>query len=862
MPANYNMPYYQPKYRNFILLSLLVSGLHLCGQGVTRVSGNIYDASTKEAIPFANVSFRNTNVGTVTDLDGFFEIESRFVSDSLCASFLGFTEQCIKIARETRTRDIVFNLEQATLQLTNVVISAQKTKYTKKDNPAVELMRKVINNKKQNRLEGQDYYSFDQYEKVQLDLNNITTEFKNRKIFNDFDILWQYLDTSTVNGKIFLPMYLLEKRSKVYYRRDPESRKEYRYAVKKTDFDSQIDDQSVTDALDFLYKDINIYDNVIPILDNNFISPISPLALNFYRFYILDTLIVNNTPSIRLGFIPRNQTTFGFTGDLFVSNDSLYRVVKADFGIIGNINLNFINDLKVKQEFEPLEGAFVLSRDELVIDYSITKNGIGLFGTRSVAYDRFKFDREEDESVYSATEKVIDVPGLYRKDEAYWTENRIVPLTENQTRLYEMLDTLTSLPAYKRLVTGVKIVTTGFIPLKGFDIGPLPTFISFNPVEGTRIRMGFETNFDFNKNLLLAGYAAYGFRDGRMKYRAAATYSFRENFRQNPRHYIRVINQQDVSFPGLDLQFFQNDNLLLSVRRGAANKMLFFKESRIEYSHETPALAVDLVLNTKATEPYGDLKLMIEDGATEPRLLDAINTTSIGLGLEFAPNKQFIQGRQYRAPLINEYPIFNLRYAHSFRNILGGDFNSDMLELGFFKRFNMSILGHNNIGIEAGKIWGAQPYTTLFIPRANQSFAYERASFNLMNFLEFVSDSYVFIRSEHFFKGFIFNRLPLIKKLGLRELMTFKLIYGGLSERNDPERNKSLPKFDTRSDGQPATFTFYDGPYMEGSVGISNIFKVLRIDLVKRFNYLEHPDVPELFGVKGLGLRARFKVEF
>ncbi len=845
------------------LLSLffLYSSL-LLGQGVTRVSGHIYDAQTKEPIAFANVSFKNTSVGTTTDLDGYFEIESRFVTDSLCASFLGFEENCAIIAKETRTRDIDFYLVQKSLELDNVVIKAEKAKYSKKNNPAVDLMRKVIANKKNNRLEGQPFYSYDQYERIELDLNNITVQFKDRKLFKSFDLLWNYLDTSEVNGKIFLPMYLQESRSKIYYRKDPESKKEYREAVKKTEFDNQLDNQSLTDALDFLYKDINIYDNIIPLLDNNFISPISPLALNFYRFYILDSLVINNTPSIRLGFIPRNKTNFGFTGDLYVSDDSLNRVVRADFGIIGNINLNFVNDLRVRQDFAPLEDAFVLTRDEIIIDYSVAKNGVGFFGTRTLAYDNFIFEPAPDPKLYDHIERIIDVEGLFEKDDSYWSDNRLVPLTGNQVKLYEMLDTLTSLPAYKRLVTGVRILTTGFIPLDRLDIGPLPTFYSFNQVEGSRIRMGFETNFKFNKNLLIQGYGAYGFRDERFKYRGALTYSFQKDFRQNPKHYIKAVHQKDVSFPGQDLQFFQNDNILLSARRGATNKMLLYNETRFEYTRETPGMAWDIFVGNKKTSPYGDLRLAIENGITEPVLLNEIVSTTIGIGIELAPNKQFIQGRQYRTPIINEFPIINVRYAHSFRNVLGGDYTSNFLEGGFFKRFNVSVLGHNNFGIEAGKIWGEQPYTTLFIPRANQSFAYERSSFNMMNFLEFVSDSYVFIRSEHYFKGFFFNRIPLIKKLGLREIATFKMVYGQLSDRNNPELNKDLPQFDTREDGSPNTYTFYDGPYMEGSIGVTNIFKVLRVDLVKRFNYLDHPDIPVLFGARGLGIRARFKVEF
>ncbi|MEL6123235.1 MAG: DUF5686 family protein, partial [Bacteroidota bacterium] len=759
-------------YKYLYAIVLVSLGSLAFGQGVTKVRGNIYDATTNEPLPFVNVVFKGTSVGTTTDLDGYYEIDSRFVTDSLCASFLGFEDQCVYVKPESTNRNLDFRLSPESVQLDiNIEIIAKRGKYSKKNNPAVDLMRKVIANKKQNRLEGQDHYSYEQYEKIELDLNNITKQFKERKIFNNFDLLWNYLDTSQINGKVFLPIFLREIKSTVYYRKNPESRKEYRDGVRSTQFHEELDDQSITDALDFLYQDIDIYDNVIPILDNQFISPISPLAINFYRFYILDTTVVNDIPSIRLGFIPRNKSNFGFTGDLYVSDDTLNTVVRADFGIIGNINLNFVRDLNVRQDFEPLDDAFVLSQDEITIDFSVAKNGIGFYGTRSIAYDNYNFDPAEDPSLYDNLERVIELDGAFERSDDYWNENRIVELTDNQQDLYEMIDTLTALPAYRRLVTGIRIVTTGYIPFDKFDVGPVPTFYSFNQVEGSRIRLGAETNLNFDKNVLLDGYVAYGIRDERWKYRGAMTYSFNDNWKINPRHYLRAIYQEDVTFPGQELQFIQNDNVLLSFRRGNTSNMFFDREFRLEYTRETPGFATDFFFSDKNRRPYGDLVLNIEDGpGQEPTLLESIETTSIGVALEYAPNKQFIQGRQYRRPIINQYPIFNLRYETSFRNFLGSDFAYHKVELGFFKRFNMSVLGHTNFGLEAGKIFGDLPYTELFIPPANQSFAYQKESFNLMNFLEFVSDQHVFLRAEHFFKGFFFNKIPLFKKLQLREI--------------------------------------------------------------------------------------------
>ena len=843
------------------ILSLFIISSSLFAQGVTKVRGKVMDAKTGEPLPFVSVFFTNSNVGTTTDLDGVFSIDTRYATESVTASFLGYEDMALTINKETRN-DLVFRLSPESLQLKNVTIVAKKGRYRKKGNPAVELMRKVIKNKGTNRLEGQDFYSHDQYERIELDINNITEEFKNRKIFNKFQLLWNYLDTSEVNGKVFLPIYLQEVNSKVHFRKNPKDRKEIRDAIRMTKFDETIDDKSLTDMLDFLYQDVDIYDNTVPILDNSFVSPISPLALNFYRFYILDSLVVNDTKSIRLGFIPKNKANFGFTGDLYVSDDAKHRVVKADFGIIGDIHLNFVRDLKVIQEFEPYDSAFIKTKDEIVMDFSVAKNGIGFYGTRSIVVDNFDFDEPEDKSAFNHVNKVVINKGAYDRDPEYWRNSRLVSLTENQEGLYEMIDTLTTLPAYRRLISGVRIFTTGYAPFSKFDLGPLPTFYSFNQVEGSRFKLGVETNFDFNKKLLLDGYVAYGTRDKRFKYKGALTYSFNEDYKVNPRHYLRATYQQEVTFPGQALQFIQGDNLLLSARRGATNRMILEKELSFEYTKELPSVAVDLMFADKSVLPYGDLVLpyINEDG--EPDFLESIETTTFGVGLEFSPNKQFIQGRQYRTPIINEYPIFRLRYTGSFKGLLGSEYNYHRFDAAFFKRFNMSILGHMNVGIETGKIFGELPYINLYIPRANQSFSYQRESFNMMNFLEFTADQYAFFRAEHFFKGFFFNRIPLFKKLKLREVASFKMVYGSLSDKNNPAVNSSLPNFMNNEDGVPLTYDFDGTPYMEGSVGVTNIFRVLRVDLVKRLNYLENPEIPSLFGVKGLGIRARFKVEF
>lgn len=853
------------KFRLIKIYILLVAGLFLSGtdliaQDVTKISGKVIDASTKEALPFVNIELLGTYTGTTTDLDGYYSIDTRFPSDSIKASFLGYEDEEKKVIPNIK-QEINFELKSTSLNLETVDIIAKKGKYTKKNNPAVDLIKKVMDNKKTNRLEGQDFYSYDQYEKVEVDLNNITDKFMDRKIFNSFKFIWEYVDTSKVNGKPYLPLFLRETSSTVYYRKDPKTEKEHRHAIKTTKFEDSIDDKSINDVIDVLYQDIDIYDNTIMLLSTQFVSPLAPLGVNFYRYYIIDTVNVNGQSAINLAFIPKNKANFGFTGNLFISNDDKYTVLKFNMGIIGGINLNFVRDIAIEQEFIKYEDAYIRTKDKLTVDYSFTKNSLGAFGTRSVVYDNFSFDPAEDESVYGGLEKIVVAEDALKKSDEYWQENRLESLSKNELGVYEMIDSLKNLKAYKKLVYVTKILITGYAGAGPVDIGPLATFVSFNQVEGLRLRYGMETNLKFSKKVFLKGFGTRGFKDDAWKYGLVGRLSFNEDWKMNPKNEVGFEFARETSFPGLQLEFLSEDNFLLSFRRGRADQMLLTDKYKVNYLKEGKALDFGIYLESKKIQPYGALEFnRLVNG--EPQAVDEIQTTEIGLDFQFAPNQQFFQGRQYRIPIFNKYPVFKVNYRAGFDNVLGGEYNYHKVFGSVFKRFHWSVFGHSDVELEGGKIWGDLPYILLHLPRANQTYSYQVRSFNMMNFMEFASDEFVSLNIQHYYNGFWFNRIPLLKKLKLREVTTLKIIYGRLSDTNNPNLDANLIQFPVDADGNPTTFTFSGKPYIEGSVGIMNIFKFLRLDLVKRFTYLDHPNIPQFLGIKGVGLRAKIKVEF
>ncbi len=844
-----------------LLLGILFVQESLHAQKLTVIRGKVFDAKTKEPLPFVDLILKGTYVGASTDLDGQYLIKTKNPSDTIVCNFIGYKPMELPITKEDK-QVINFYLEEEGIQIDAITVVAKKGRYRKKGNPAVELMRKVIDNRDRNRIESKEHYRYDKHEKLELDINNITEEFKQRKSLKNFDFLWNYLDTSTVNGRVYLPLYIREILSQVHYRKDPESKKEVRSAIRMTEFDQALDMESITNIIDLLYQDVNLYENSIKLLDNDFLSPMAPWALNYYRFYILDTTYVNNQSAIHLAFIPRNKTFIGFTGDVYISNDDRYTLLKAVLGVTKDISMNFVRDIKIVQEFKEEEDVYLLTKDDITLDVSISDGGLGLFATRKNILKNFNFDPPEDDSVFDNIEEVVTKSDAYDKGNAYWADNRIEKLTAREEGIYNMIDTLHTVPAYKRFVYWTKVVSTGYFPAGPLDIGKIGTMLSFNQVEGMRLRVGPETAHRFTSKIQARGYTAYGFKDKAFKYGGSLLYSFTDDYRKNPKNFIRASYRNDVFIPGLKLEFLSADNFLTSFRRGQANQMLFAEEYKLEYMVEGAVGFAKFGFENRNRKPYGTL---LFEAFRDDQLVSVpeINTTELSVVAEFSPNTAFIQGREIRTPIKSDHPRFQLVYRAGIK-ALGGTYNYHNLSLQVKKRISMSVAGRMQLEAEIGRVWGKQlPYLLLYIPVANQSYSFMPSSFNTMNFLEFATDKYARLYVQHFFDGYIFNRIPLWRKLKLKEVFSFKAVYGGLDDSNNPNLDPSLIQFNTLDNGEYLTTTIEKNkPFMEYGIGFYNVFKIFRFDLVKRINYLDRPNVEQLFGVKGLGLRGRIKVEF
>lgn len=839
-----------------LLSTLLFLSVQLIHAQTTTVTGTIVDASSNQPLPFANIIFVGTTIGTTTDDRGAFTLQGTGSFTTVAASFVGY-KTVNRVITPGTTQKLTIRLTADSQVLNEVVIhSGKRARYRNKNNPAVELIRNVISHREQNKIGHYAYASYEEYDKLQFSLSSLSNKISDRKIFQKYRFLLDNRDTTTLRGKSLLPIYLEEKLSEHYYRKSPEKTKVIVTGDKRVDFGQYFDNNGISIYLNRMYAEVDIYSNAIYLMTNQFLSPISSNAPTFYQYYLADTITVGNTKLAGLNFVPRNATDMLFEGKMYVTLDSNYAVQKIDLSINPKINLNWVRDLQIHQQFEPnTDGRYYLSKSDLMADFGISKGkGGGIFGQRSVSYRDYKTGEAKPDHFYDGQAQVVEAGAASQPDE-FWAINRHDTLSTAESKVYTNIDSLKNMPSFKRTMQAVTFVFAGYKSFGPFEIGPANTFYSFNPVEGFRLRVGGRTTPALSKRYYAETYAAYGFKDQRWKYFLSGTYSINnKSIYQFPQHYVRGSFQRDTKIPGQELQFVQEDNFLLSFKRGVNDKWLYNDTYRIDYVHEfMNHFSYSFGFRNWQQSPAGGLRFM-RAGDDENTPTPTLTTSEFSAEARWAPNEQFYQGKIYRVPIFNRYPIFNLRFVAGVKGLFNGSYNYQSVTGTVSKRFFLSQLGYSYVTLQGGYIFGQVPFPLLIIHRANQTYAYQVNSYNLMNFLEFVSDRYASLNIDHSFNGFFFNKIPLLKALKWREAVSFKALYGGLRDQNDPKLNPSLYQFPVDAQGVPYTYSLNKKPYLEASVGVANVLKFFRIDLVKRINYLDHPNVSQ-WGIRG---RATF----
>lgn len=801
----------------FILFIIWFAAIDLQAQ-YTRVIGIVTDASTSEPIPFVNIYLKGTSVGATTGFDGKFSIKTQVKADSLYVSSIGYMPQVFPI-KQNAFQEFDIKLETSDVTLEEVVIRPT-------ENPAHILLRKVIARKDANDLAKTDFYTVEIYNKIQFDVNNITDEFKKRKVFKPFEFIFDNIDTSALNGKIYLPLMITESVSDFYYQRSPEIKKE----IIKASQVSGVNNESISKFLGNMYQRVNIYDDFISLFDKNFVSPVADFGLRYYRYYLIDSAYIDNHWSYKIMFKPKRKKELTFTGEIWIA-DSSFAVKEVKIKIVDNLNINYINAMEIVQSYQFQENQWVLSLDKFLVDLNVVdynKKLTGFYAHKTTSYKNYNFDPEvKNENIKAATQVDVQKMAFYRSQE-YWDSIRHFDLSKEEVTIYKMVDTITNLPVFRTYYDIIAMITSGYYNTSKIDFGPYFQTISYNAVEGLRLRIGGRTSNEWNDKLRLYGHVAYGTLDEQFKYGGGFIWLFN----RNPRRGFGFEYMKDMEQLGESVNALRQDNIVASVfRRRPFTKLTMVEQYTGYYEHEwVQGFSNKLTFRRRNIFPLKDENFIIySEGKT--LTYNNLISSELEFNLRFAYKETYLVDKFNRTNLGTKYPVFNLWLTYGIPKLLNSDFEYLKLNTSLSHWFTIRSFGWSRYIIDGGKIFGKLPYAMLEIHPGNETYSFDKYAFNKMNYYEFISDEYISLYYTHHFDGFFLNRIPLMRELEWREVIYFKGLLGRMSKEN-----QNYSKF-------PISSGWLGKPYYEAGVAIENIFKVLRVDAGWRLSYYDRPDV-------------------
>lgn len=837
--------------KSFLLFLLLGCCISVSAQ---NIQGVVTDSLTNEPIPYLSVFYEGKGVGSITDSDGNYKVETRKGWNKLTFSAVGYVTKVVNIIPGV-TKNLNVRMRPDDIMLDEVVVKPKREKYSRKNNPAVELMKKVIAHKKNNKLSENDYYQYNKYQKITMSLNDVTPEMLEKGMYKKMPFLKDQIELCEETNKFILPISVDETASQKIYRKHPKSEKTIIKGMSSTGVNELFaTGDMLSTVLKDVFTDVNIYDNDIRLLQYPFISPISSSdAISFYKFYIMDTTFVDKDKCFHLTFVPNNSQDFGFTGHLYVLADSSYTVKKCTMNLPKKSGVNFVDNMDIIQEFEQLpNGEWVLKTDDMIVEMTLMKIMQGFQIRRTTRYSDYAFDELPQQLFKRKGAEIKEADAMMRGDD-FWNQYRPVPLTQTESSMDMLVKRLEQMPGFKYVIFVLKAFIENFVetgtkehPSK-VDIGPVNTMISNNYIDGLRLRMSAQTTANLNPHLFFKGYYAYGFKDHRSKYMGEVEYSFNKKEylpREFPKNSITFSYQYDVMSPTDKFLKTDKDNVFVSFKTSTVDQMSYVRNIALKYENETQfGLKTTVEVKHSTDEPTGGLAYITNDD--QKTLVPEIQTMEASLAFRYAPGETFVNTKQRRIPVSFDAPVFTLSHTAGFKGVLGGEYNYNLTEIGLYKRFWFSSWGKIDMFVKGGAQWNKVPFPLLIMPAANLSYILQRETFNLINNMEFLNDRYASLDVSWDLNGKIFNRIPLLKKLKWREAIGFKMLYGHLTDKNNPMKHpgdSELFLFPTR-DGRPTSFVMDPKtPYMECSVGIHNIFKILHIDYVRRLNYLDHPD--------------------
>lgn len=784
----------------------------------TKVRGKVADGATGEPLPFVNIVFKGTTIGTISDVDGNFFIQAHVDSDTLEFSMMGYAPYFYKVNKGS-FQEINVVLDADNYELGEIVVHPG-------ENPAWRIMRNVAANRKKNDPDRLDSYKFEVYNKMEVDINNIHGDFTDRGILRNFSFIMNYADTSAETGKVFLPVMITESLSDVSYRKSPQRKKE----VIKASKISGVENESVSQYTGQMYINANIYKNYIPAFGHEFVSPVADFWKANYKFYLLDSAYQDGHYLYHISFRPKHKQTYTFSGDMWIA-DTTWAVKKVQAKMATDVNINYINNYIITQEYDYVDSTWFLTKEEMFMDINFTDSTMGFFGRKTMTRRNVEINPTFTDNTFSqvAVEETIVEDGANHKDDSYWAASRHESLTEKESNIYQMVDSIKEVPVFKTITNTVEMFISGYYKVKWWEIGPYFKFLSHNEIEGWRVRFGGRTSNDFSTNLMLSAYGAYGFKDEKFKYGLGMLYLFNKN----PRRGISVDVKHDYEKLGQSINALTEDNIMSTILARTKNiHLLLVDEVKGEYEHEFfNGFSNKIGAKYKNITPT---KYIPFRNAVLDYDYKNLESYEMSYNLHFCYNEKFVSGEFTRVSMGSNFPEIDLELTAGIWDDRGDYKNYYRAIAMISQKVSLGPLGKTRYILEGGKVFGNVPFPLLKLHEGNETYAFDKYAFNMMNLYEFASDTYASVTAEHHFNGFFFNRLPLLRKLKWREIVYGKGLVGDISNRNC--RQNAIMDF-------PSTLGDVNKPYFEAGVGIENIFRFFRVDGVWRLSHLDNPGV-------------------
>ena len=842
----------------FVVVLLLVSTLQLMAQ--QKITGRVIDEDGF-AVSYASVQYRGHKIAVSSDSQGKFSIE-KHPGWVLTVSALSYKSQTISVNEKTDFIEV--KLKDDSHKLSEVVVKTKRGKYSRKDNPAVELMRRVIAAKKKTDLSNHDYYQYDKYQKITLALNDLKKEQLEGKFFSKRQYLLDQVETSPYNGKLTLPVSIDETVSQHIYRKDPKTEKDIIKGQQSNGIGQVIQTGEILNtALKDAFTDVDIYDDYVRLLQYPFPSPIGRTGISFYHYYIEDTVYVERDLCYHLQFIPANSQDFGFRGELYVLADSSLHVKKCNLYMPHNTDVNYVKNMKIEQEYTRLDnGEWVLSKDDMIAELHVNSVLQDLLVVRNTRLTDYAFD-ELPKILFKGKAKVRHDMDAMNRDEAYWNKYRQVDLTKSESSMDSFIHRMENSKGFKYIIFFVKALMENYVEIGGgtdgkkskFDLGPVNTYISKNFVDGIRLRLAGRTMAALNPHFFWDGYAAYGTKSNDWYTGNIFTYSL--NKKKNspfefPMRNLTFEVARDVTSPSDENLLHNKDNFFMTFRAATQDEMFLYHRQKLAFTYETDwGFRFNTSLRFQSNRTVGNLHYYHLDGTEVKK----IRMTDLNVGINYNPGVTYVNTKQQRLPINLDSPEIGLSHTMGFRGFMGGQYHSNITKLSIYKRQWLGSWGYLDFHAIGQAQWNKVPFPMLILPPINLSYFEQETTISLMNDWEFLNDRQVFWALSWDMNGKLLNRIPLIKKLKWREWFAIKGVWGHLTDKNNPylEKNQGderLFKFPKNS------HVMNDTPYWECVAGVHNIFKFFSVEYVRRLTYLNNNNIDKW------GIRFGFMMSF